>query len=494
MLIEFKTEADVRDIYQHCSMHQSDSETTAVPSPFLWFRTVQSKKDKLIPTNMTLKSSDMSSVINNDALIDNLVKCGSISEQIQVLYDNTKLNDIGTRLRYMVVRQLEIVFSSLYSNIVLRPFGSSVNGFGKIGCDLDLVFTNTPAHDMSHSSRRLVFQQKSTREANESHQLEVLAPALESRVSGVGRVIRILHARVPILKFSHLYADLDCDLCYNNMSGVYMSEMLHIYSTLDPRTAPLVFAVRKWANAQGLTCSHPGRWITGFPLSLMVLFFLQTCKILPSLNQLIKHARKDDIRIAEENLNCTFLRDLNHLPKELFTKNESNLESLLLQFFEFYSQFDFEGKAISINEGAPIRKPNSQPLYIVNPLATGLNVSKNVSYEECQRLKTEVRNAAWQLEVEFDKAKEDSWGLLNISENKSELSLRKLVKVGNSHRLLALKDIFKEEPEDEDDKVKTKATIEKKIEDKEAQKEQKIKFKNTQVRNEVIRIRRNKMA
>lgn len=98
-------------------------------------------------------------------------------------------------------------------------------------------------------------------------------------------------------------------------------------------------------------------------------------------------AGKEDIRTAEDNVNCTFLRDMNKLPPDSYGRSDAKLETLLLQFFEFYAQFDFHNKAISVNEGAAVRKPSNLPLYIQNPLEQALNVSRNVSYEECERLK-----------------------------------------------------------------------------------------------------------
>lgn len=44
--------------------------------------------------------------------------------------------------------QVESLFESMYSNIAVRPFGSTVNGFGKLGCDLDLVLTNIITDEM----------------------------------------------------------------------------------------------------------------------------------------------------------------------------------------------------------------------------------------------------------------------------------------------------------------------------------------------------------
>lgn len=40
------------------------------------------------------------------------------------------------------------MLESLYANVAVRPFGSSINGFGKMGCDLDLVLTNTLTDEM----------------------------------------------------------------------------------------------------------------------------------------------------------------------------------------------------------------------------------------------------------------------------------------------------------------------------------------------------------
>ncbi|XP_053608505.1 poly(A) RNA polymerase, mitochondrial [Plodia interpunctella] len=514
MLVEFSTEQSMKDVLRNCSAHQKEHDVMALKSPFLWFRANSGKKAKLtIPTDVSLVIKDGNAITDEEKLNAELQACSNISDQMQLLYDRTTLNDIGVRLRYMVARQLEVVFESLYTNIEVRPFGSSVNGFGRMGCDLDLVLTNELTHQLSDPKKRLVYQEKKCSSGVRPWQrhLELVAELLELRVAGVSRVTRILHARVPIVKYAHELAGLDCDLCYGNLSGVYMSELLWALGTLDARARPLTQCVRRWAAAHALTSAHAGRWVTNFPLTLMVLFFLQQRGVLPSVKNLINRAGKEDIRIAEENVNCTFLRDMNKLPTECYGQNEANLETLLLQFFEFYSQFDFSEKAISVIEGKAIRKPNSQPLYIVNPLENMLNVSRNVSYEECERLKAEIRNAAWQLEAGSDDKKSDDWGLLSLIEKKSSRGLKRLLRVGNSHRLVAVKDLFNEDDDSDkeegfrsklerltqkSDKVEEsvkemKEDLEKNSKEK---KDKKINFKNSQVASEVFRIRRDKMV
>lgn len=208
--------------------------------------------------------------------------------------------------------------------------------------------------------------------------------------------------------------------------------------------------------------------------------------------------------MAEENLNCTFLRDLNRLPADTYAQNDDDLQTLLFKFFEFYSQFDFQDKAISINEGRPIRKPNSHPIYIVNPLEQALNVSRNVSYEECERLRLEVRNAAWHLESSMDGHKTDDWGILGLIEQKASRGLKKLLRVGNSHRLVSVKDLFNDADDSEPSVQGIRSKMEKYkktdriaevsvSEVKSKEKKSEMKFKNSQTAREVYRIRRNKL-
>lgn len=75
-----------------------------------------------------------------------------------------------------------------------------------------------------------------------------------------------------------------------------MSDFLYLMGSLDDRVRPLIFTIRKWAFEVGVTNTSPGRWITNFSLTLLVLAFLQkplhSPPILPSLNRLVKLASK----------------------------------------------------------------------------------------------------------------------------------------------------------------------------------------------------------
>lgn len=223
-----------------------------------------------------------------------------------------------------------------------------------------------------------------------------------------------------------------------------MSELLYLYGELDHRVKPLTFCIRKWANAVGLTNPSPGRWISNFSLTMLVLFFLQHIKkaILPPMSLLINSATTTDIRITDDNINCSFLRDLNKLD---FTQNKDNNDMigyLLMQFFEFYSQFDFTSRAISLIEGKSTLKCDHSAMYIVNPLEPQLNVSKNVSLEELERFRFEVRNAAWVLESSYEKSDDPHWGLLNIFKTNKQAIVRP--QMFYKSRLVDVSDLFED--------------------------------------------------
>lgn len=226
-----------------------------------------------------------------------------------------------------------------------------------------------------------------------------------------------------------------------------MSELLYLFGEIDHRVRPLTFCIRKWAQAVGLTNSSPGRWISNFSLTMLVMFFLQQLHqpILPSIDRLIKNAAIQDLRITDDNINCTFQRDLNKL--DFKTTNIDPLGRLLIQFFEFYAQFEFGNRGISLNESKSIVKPDHSAIYIVNPLEPMLNVSKNISLEEMERFKLEVKNAAWILDSFHLKTSEPNWGVLALFKSNQQTIIRP--QMFFKPRMFEVTDLFDEKYTDE---------------------------------------------
>lgn len=423
ILIEFST-PDVKDNVLKSSCYSIDSQKQAnesqiipVQSPFLYFGKGKSTKLSADPVLMSTNSTQR---ITENQLMELLGGAQSMEDQIWTLYNATNLTDVEIRLRFLAALQVENAVKSMFPHAVAYPFGSSMNGFGRTGCDLDLILRIDCDRDIEKGSEsRLIFHTKeflSNTRLQTQRNIDRIGDLLELFLPGVGNVRRILKARIPIVKYNHELLDLEVDLSMSNLSGVYMSELLYLFGELDERVKPLVFVIRKWANAVGLTNSVPGPWITNFSLTCLVLFFMQQLKrpILPSINMLVKSAGPEDLRVTTDNINCTFLRNVNKLNFD--TKNTDSLGRLLFQFFEFYAQFDFANRAISLNEARTLIKPDDSAMFISNPLELGMNVSKNLNIMEVDRFKVEVRNAVWFLESSMDKMSiskggDHSWGL-----------------------------------------------------------------------------------
>lgn len=455
VLVEFSNDEGLKSVLSSCT-HLDPTQVVPVQSPFLWFR-AQEKKIRLekkaddntkIPINY--KQTDLPP---NNELYNLLIQAEHISDQILMLHNGTCLNEIGARLRFLTAHQVETAILGLFPQTQCVPFGSSVNGFGKLNCDLDIAVKLDGCSGTNNSDSRLIFHTKTSLSNGRSQvqrYMETLADMIQLFLPGCSGVKRILQARVPIVKYKQDLTGVDCDLSMTNMTAVYMSELLYTFGCVDWRVRPLVFTVKHWAAAVNLTNSTPGRWITNFSLTLLVIFYLQQIKILPTIDMLKQMARSVDKRISDDGVNCTFLRDVSSFQTNPVPE-VSTLGSLLLGFFEYYATFDFGSKAVALGPGIPIPKQDYSPLYIMNPLEQHLNVSKNVSLEETERLKVELRNAAWHLESMShspSNGKKGHWGLVELfkeshdSVKSRNLFLSAFSRHKTDSRLLTVKDLF----------------------------------------------------
>ncbi|XP_059182551.1 poly(A) RNA polymerase, mitochondrial [Centropristis striata] len=335
-------------------------------------------------------------------LLQRLSRENSIDQQMILLTDLHQLTDENSRLRYLVCSLVKDVAAAYFPECTIKPFGSSVNGFGKMGCDLDMILDldgitgrNTM---MPRSGLFFEYQMKSasSERAVTQNILSVIAASVEQFGAGCVAVQKILKARCPLVKFTHQPSGFQCDLTANNRMALKSTELLYLYGELDPRVRFLVFSVRCWARSQSITKSVSGTWITNFSLTVMVLFFLQkrNPSIIPTLDHLRDLAGPADKNVIEGN-DCTFVSDISKIQLQ---SNTETLEQLLREFFLFYSTFSFMNESINIRKGKEQNKPEPTPMHIQNPFETSLNVSKNVNAAQLERFVALCQESAWLLE------------------------------------------------------------------------------------------------
>ena len=136
--------------------------------------------------------------------------------------------------------------------------GSTINGFGSSGCDMDMsIFTNTTSvkYGLLNRVDRIIRKECSNFQSGE-----------------------LISAKVPLLKMRFRDPEagtIHVDLIVGNGSGVRNTHLLYYYSQLDPRVRPLVLAVKWWAKKNGI---NEPRYMTlsSYTLTLMVIHYLQS--------------------------------------------------------------------------------------------------------------------------------------------------------------------------------------------------------------------------
>ncbi|KAF7647066.1 hypothetical protein LDENG_00177920 [Lucifuga dentata] len=398
-VVEFASQESVSSLLEEASIPNINHESL-VPfkSRLLSLRSLTSTDSR----NLIGQQCQPQTAIPINELIQRLSKEETIDQQVISLMEAYQLTDENTSLRFLVCSLLKDITAAYFPECTIRPFGSSVNGFGKLGCDLDMFLDlddiSGRTLKMPKSGLSLEYQMKHTSSERAATQriLSVIGECVDQFGPGCVGMHKILNARCPLVRFTHQPSGFQCDLTAKNKVAMKSTELLYLYGKLDPRVRLLVFTVRSWARAHSITSSIPGAWITNFSLTVMVLFFLQrrSPPIIPTLDQLRNLAGLEDKCVIEGN-DCTFISDSSKI--QLQTNTET-LEQLLSEFFEFYAAFVFSRMSINIRKGKEQNKPEVAPLHIQNPFETSLNVSKNVNAAQLERFVALCQESSWLLQ------------------------------------------------------------------------------------------------
>uniref|UniRef100_A0A3B5KXE8 Mitochondrial poly(A) polymerase n=1 Tax=Xiphophorus couchianus TaxID=32473 RepID=A0A3B5KXE8_9TELE len=417
----------------------------------------------MVPFKSRLLSlSNQSLAASTDRILPALMSL-QVDDQIGALTETYQLTEENSRLRFLVCSLLKDVAAAYFPECTIRPFGSSVNGFGKLGCDLDMFLDLDSISGWNFkppkSGLSLEYQMKRTNSERHVTQsiLSVIGECVDHFWPGCVGVQKILNARCPLVRFAHQPSGFQCDLTANNRVAMKSTELLYLYGELDPRVRSLVFTVRCWARAHGVTSSIPGAWITNFSLTVMVLFFLQkrSPPIIPTLDRLRDLAGPADESVIEGN-DCTFATDFSKIQLQ---SNTDTLEQLLGDFFEFYAMFPFSRMSINIRKGREQNKPEMAPLHIQNPFETSLNVSKNVNTSQLDRFVALCQESAWLLQQSETRTQRGSsgnrtttpWGLATLLLPSKVVGIKgrkKYKKEGASERIKSLLETLKNKNEE----------------------------------------------
>jgi len=394
-IVEFDSEESVGQVMRLAQHQDSEGGTGGIKpvpvySPFLWFQGVQGVKNSTMRSDCDVKI-DLGEKRSVNTL-QQVMNMSCVSEQMYHLWNMNNMTDTSLRLRFLVCRQIELAISGMFPNAQVLPFGSAINGFGTCTSDQDMILVLDKVREVPEEvADRLVFQAKGAVYGNWRDQVqrycEEVADIMQKFLPGCQDVQRILNARVPIIKYFHQFAGLECDLSMSSSSGLHMSCLLHLWGDMDWRVRPLVTTVRRWASSRGLVKQvRPTHFFTNFTLTMLVVCYLQQVhSMLPSMNNLVDRSSSKDFFVCEDGIDIQFLHNISGHKEQLNScfSSDISLSDLFLGFLNFYSVFDFYSLALCPISGSSKPKEkswrNSSAMDLINPLEPDLNVSYNVN-------------------------------------------------------------------------------------------------------------------
>ena len=147
------------------------------------------------------------------------------------------------------------------TNCEVAGFGSSFNGFGLRGSDLDLVVF---VEDLETAPQDFLFK---------------LRKILIGNNFAEEKGARVVKARIPVLKAKHRETSIWVDVSVSRnprwiSTSVRAAHLFYHCGQSEPRVRPLVLAVKRWAQSHHINNPHR-RSLSSHALAIMVIHYLQ---------------------------------------------------------------------------------------------------------------------------------------------------------------------------------------------------------------------------
>ena len=189
----------------------------------------------------------------------------------------------------------------------------------------------------------------------------------------VSEMVFVKSARIPVIKFVHTPTGLCCDITCENKFGIKNSQLFRSLMAVDAELIkPFFFLLKLWAKSHGLI-DCPTGGLSSYGLNLLVLFYLQQVKLLPSVEEL-----QEDFPVEL----CRYWNTNFREPKQLDAAiKRPTLLELLTGFFHFYQSLDtaqnvispFKGQLVPVDDfSTPLKLYKSMPRYTENLYARNL--------------------------------------------------------------------------------------------------------------------------
>ncbi|XP_054712674.1 speckle targeted PIP5K1A-regulated poly(A) polymerase-like isoform X2 [Uloborus diversus] len=313
--------------------------------------------------------------VSHDELLTYLQQSKSVEEQMKILVNTLALSEEDKERRICFAKKIESLLKPFFSEIKIQLFGSTMNGFGFKGCDIDMSFeTPIKVKEVPYLERPDVplvgevlcgkVTPYDLSELPAKEQLLFIHQVFQEYYHESADPSIFINAHVSLVRFYHDKFNLKCDLSSRNKVAYANTKLLYLFGKLDERVIPLMMTFRYWAKHVELI--GKGLMFNTYTISLLVIYFLQSRKppILPSAELILS------------------------LSGELFK-----------EFLLFYLYFDFTrvvcpliARAVPREEFFKERnkKFRMNAICVQDPMDTSHNVAELVDYKHCRKLLSEL--------------------------------------------------------------------------------------------------------
>ncbi|CAK9832287.1 Terminal uridylyltransferase Tailor [Anthophora retusa] len=299
---------------------------------------------------------------SKDFMIDEFPNCmrkllTQADEISDVLFKESQvlLND---SIQQEMEQSLESSFKSYFPFVKAYSFGSRVTGLAFANSDIDIYLDCGTYYD-------------DERKHLEMNNLIIIKEVLQKRENewDVRQILK--NARIPVIRVIYKRTNIHCDISLTNSLSVENSKLIRSYNDAYLPCRKLILFIKKWFSLFNLPSGHGFK---NYALTWLVIFYLQVESYLPSVAALIKTKNKSKViwgwetGVAKPNKN---------------DKSVQSISTLLLGFFKFYGNFDYQHYIICPLIGQPVAKKSfamyTLPKEMV-PYIKHITTSKNPEY------------------------------------------------------------------------------------------------------------------
>ncbi|KAL1509669.1 hypothetical protein ABEB36_004375 [Hypothenemus hampei] len=225
--------------------------------------------------------------------------------------------------------ELESVLDEYFKDCEVYPFGSRISGLGNINSDLDIFV------DIGGS-----FYGENNQDPGDQVTIIRKVQRVLQKHENYNSLIPIISARTPILKLYHAPSKLKYDLSFKHGLSVKNTEFIRLCVQLQPMCQKLILIIKKWAKSIGFDN------ISNYALSIMCIFYMQINEYLLSVKQ-IRELNNNKQAKSIAGWQCIdYVVTLDEMKTYVKTYDDS-ISELLINFFKYYTKFNFSQHVIS---------------------------------------------------------------------------------------------------------------------------------------------------